>query len=248
MNAFFVVAWLLASPSPFDPPPARVQFEAAPGALNPLETADWQSACLAIAQSLGGPPQRRWRVEVIRSPTIEAFTRATGRARFDAAAVEGDRLYLQNRKTLARFPSLTRIRRHECVHLWLRAAGVPPLPRIFEEAIAVGLAGQISELPFREPLRPSEINAAEAILRRPQNPKVYREELARAVASFWPLIAELSPKARGEALRTIGAAPSDWLSIELPSKKRLSDGLRHDTKQGSEGAHNKAVAGALKKH
>lgn len=203
-----------------------VELRAPPGVLSPAERGRWEAACRDAAAALGGMPARRWQLSVERTRDPGDFAARTGRARFEAAAVSGGRLILQSRAVLARFARLQRVRRHECVHAWLRAAGIPPLPPILEELVAVGISGQAAGLPPAEPLKVGELPALRAEIARPRSRPRYRRLLARAVQTFWPALRRLSPKQRAGFLRQVGARPQQWLTAPLPGGGSLQDALR----------------------
>lgn len=151
-------------------------------------------ACAEIDATLGadGVPARPRVVTVEQAPTIEAFVASTARARFEAAAAVGWRVWLQPGRVLEGLGELEPVLRHECVHVILRARDVPPLPRADEEAVALTLSGQGARLPPAPPLTPEAWREASAALQRPRDRAVYERWLARVVATASARVRELT--------------------------------------------------------
>jgi hypothetical protein len=177
---------------PIEAPPVEVD-----GDLAEPELTRWRSACVAMAERLPGPGV--FRVRIRQATSIDDFVARSGRARFEAAALVGDVIWIQPAEVLGRFGDLDPIRRHECVHARLRHLRIPPLPRIVEEAVAIGLAGQ--RLPPAPPLTDTERAAAEAILRSPTDRAELERTLARAFATIWPRLPKDDPAALVGVLR-----------------------------------------------
>ena len=144
-----------------------------------------RSACAEIDALLGpdGLPLGPRHVTVEQSASTEAFVQRTRRARFEAAASVGMSVWLQPAKVLDALGELEPVLRHECVHVILRARGVPPLPRADEEAVALTLSGQAARLPPAPPLTPEAWLEASAALARPRDRAVFERLLARVVAT-----------------------------------------------------------------
>ncbi len=170
----------------------------------------WKSACESVARELPGEPGT-WRIAIRQAATIEEFVARTGRARFEAAALAGDTIWLQAPAILDRFGDLDPIRRHECVHARLRFLGLPPLPRVVEEAIAIGISGQAARLPKAPPLDRREITKAEQILAAPRDRAIFERTLARAHATVWPKWSARQPDTRLAFLRELTSAGSAWV-------------------------------------
>jgi stage II sporulation protein D len=169
----------------------------------------WRTACEAVARELPGG-RGTWRVEVRQAESIEEFVSRTGRSRFEAAAFTGGGIWLSAKPILDRFGDLDPILRHECVHARLRFLGLPPLPRVIEEGLAVGIAGQASRMPPAAPFAREELRGAERSLAQPVDRTNLEVALARAHATVWPKLRERSPASRLSFLREIVFAGSAW--------------------------------------
>jgi len=197
----WLLSWLLVA-GPFDAIAPRPVFDTK---VEPAETLRWTEACQRMAAKLG-PSRGPWQANLRRAQSIEAFVRHTGRSRFEAAAVVGRTIWLQPRPVFERIPGSDAIRRHECVHLYLRHLGVPPLNPALEEALAIGLSGQAARLPAGRQLRAEGLRRAGAILAKPKDPAQLRSTLQDVVSTLWPRLQALSPRARLTQLRRAGAA------------------------------------------
>lgn len=144
-----------------------------------------REACAEIDVLLGpdGLPPRPRRVSVEQAPSTDAFVARTQRARFEAAAAVGWRVWLQPANVLDTLGDIEPVLRHECVHVILRARAVPPLPRADEEAVALTLSGQAARLPPATPLTPEAWVEASAALARPRDRLAYERLLARIVST-----------------------------------------------------------------
>ncbi len=220
---------LLVLASPFTSSP-EIDVDAGDALREP-----WRAACEAVARELPGPGRQAkraaspasgggsegfaragpgvWRIRVRQASTIDEFVARTGRARFEAAALAGDTIWLQAAAVLDRFADLEPIRRHECVHARLRFLGLPPLPHVIEEAIALGISGQGVRLPPAAPLARDERAQAEAILTNPGDREIFENTLARAHATVWPKWRALARARRLSWLREIVFAKSAWVDL-----------------------------------
>lgn len=195
-----MTAWLLAGlvlAGPFEATPARPSFDST---LEPPEVRRWSQACQDMAAKLG-PTAEPWRAGLRRADSIEAFVKRTGRARFEAAAVVGRTIWLQPRRIFERIPGADAIRRHECVHLYLRHLGLPPLNPALEEALAVGLSGQAARLPAGQQLSEQGLRRAGRVLAKPDSAAMLQSTLQDVVSTLWPRLKALAPNERLLKLR-----------------------------------------------
>lgn len=196
-----------------DGPQRLVRVDAAPE-VAPARAAALEAACLQVTSTLG-PLEAPLVLQVRQAPSVEAFVASTGRARFEAAALVQGVVWLQPEGVLARLADVDGVLRHECVHAWLRAHGLR-LPRLLEEALAVGASGQAARLPPAPPLTVAELEAVARELARPTGRAGYERAVARAAATFWPPLQGLEAGARAVLLRRIQAAPeAAWLDVPL---------------------------------
>lgn len=179
-----------------------------------VEVQKWQAACSHVGQYFGSSPGP-WRVALKRAATTTAFTEHTGRARFEAAAVVGRTIWIQPKPVFDRIPSSASVRRHECVHLWLRFMQIPPLARVVEESLAVGLSGQAQRMPAGRTLDPQQMDRAEQILAHPKNRRELESTLQDVVTTIWPLLRGHSSQQRLDLLRALSQAKR-WTSVLLP--------------------------------
>lgn len=168
--------------------PPAVQVEHARG-LSRARVEQVEEACRSIGALLGA--DRALALGLAQASSVDDFAEQTRRARFEAAAMVGRVLWLQPSSVLERLPDLDAILRHECVHAWLRALDVPPLPPTLEEALASGLAGQVARLPPGAPLSRAELAQSDGALRAPRDPAAAQHALGRAVSTFWPRLRAL---------------------------------------------------------
>ena len=182
-----------------------VEVRATPGALTPREAAAWKEACTAVARRLG-PPKRRWVVSFRRAQSPAGFARRTQRPRYEAAAWYEGQIWLQARKTLARFGRLDAVRRHECVHAWRSAAGLPPLPIVLEEGLAAGVSAE--RLPVIQAMPPDELAALADRLRAPRTSREARQARGQARATVWPVLQKLNADVLQRRLRAIADRPA----------------------------------------
>ena len=174
-----------------------------------------RSACEEITRKLGAP-QRPWKLELKQSTSPEEFQRATGRARFEAAASSGSVIWLQSEAILSRHDTPA-ILRHECAHAWLRARGLPPLPRVIEEALAVRLSGQAAKLPPAPRVAATELVRLEKILAAPKDARQLEGAVARAAATLGPRL-ELAMR-RGNLVATLRT----WSAIRVWDAKAWTE-------------------------
>lgn len=213
--AAWVFAGLVAA-GPFAGPRLEVVVEA--NGIAATEAARWRAACREVATRLDTPPGQ-WRVRLRRAPSVEAFAARTGRARFEAAALVGQTIWLQPAPVFERIPAASGVRRHECAHLALRRAGVPPLPDALEEAVAVGVSGQAARLPAGRALDAEGLRRASATLAKPRTAEALQASLRDAVSTLWPRLRDLEPEALVARLRALAAAP-DWATAALAEPPR----------------------------
>ncbi|MCC7386037.1 MAG: hypothetical protein IT384_29585 [Deltaproteobacteria bacterium] len=181
--------------------PPVVQVEPARG-VSRARVEQVEEACRAIGALLGAG--RRLDLGLAQASSVDDFAQETRRARFEAAAMVGRVLWLQPSSVLERLPDVEAILRHECVHAWLRALDVPPLPATLEEALACGLAGQVARLPPGAPLSRAELVPSDGALRAPRDPGAAQHALSRAASTFWPRLRALHQS--GELVDTLRRA------------------------------------------
>lgn len=201
-------AWMvtvLLAAGPFTTAGVKVEVEAK--GLGDGEIARWRAACEDVAARL--EITGRWAVRVRRAASLADFSARTGRARFEAAAVVQDTIWVQPAHVFERIPAAAGVRRHECVHLALRRLGVPPLPPALEEAVAVGVSGQAARLPAGRRLDAAGLRRANAALERPKRASDLQSNLRDAVSTLWPRLRSSTPRGLVERLRALAKAP-DW--------------------------------------
>jgi len=208
----------LSIAGPFEAPRLEVTVETS---LPPAEAERWRSACAEVAARLGGG-RGSWRVRVRRAKSVAAFAKATGRPRFEAAALVGDTIWVQPARIFERLPDAPGVRRHECVHLFLRRAEVPPLPRALEEAVAMGVAGQAARLPAGRKLGAEGLRRANRALERPTSLEQLQTNLQDVVSTLWPGLRAHPGRELLEALKALAGA-EDWAEAALRPRQ---EGLR----------------------
>ncbi len=142
-------------------------------------------ACSDVAANLGAPPSP-WRLTLRQASSVEEFAAKTGRARFEAAALAGPTIWLQPPHVLSRFDEAS-ILRHECVHAWLRAQKIPPLPRVIEESLAAWVSLQATRFPPAVKLDADQLLQAEKTLAAPKSAADLSGTLHRAAATMIPI-------------------------------------------------------------
>lgn len=211
-------SWTPAGASPFSGPGPRIEVSAREGTELPsAEQVAWIDACAAVAPRLG-VEDGRLRLTLAQARTVEEFVAETGRPRFEAAALTGGVIWMMPPRVWRALDDRDGVRRHECVHAWLRHLGLPPLPVLLEESLALHLSGQASRLPPAPPLSEAELAPAARRLARPTDRRAHEETLARLAATFGPsltcleapaLLEHLRAVARGGRRRAHGLLPSD---------------------------------------
>lgn len=172
-------------------------------------------ACTEIFSYLG-QDNRSFRVQSRQAKTPSEFRQRTGRPTFEAAAVQGDTLWLQPEYILLQQRNAQVIFRHECVHLWFRTQDPHTLPPLLEEVLALGISGQAAVLAPAKRLSGAECLIAERARASPKDRAAYETWMRRAVTTFWTPIAQ-RPKAQIRA----------WLQSrpdEVSKSHSLSDG------------------------
>lgn len=197
MSLLIVMALAAAAP--------ELRIEVAGGSQESAEAL--RIACNDVAATLGPPPSP-WRLELRQAKSVDEFAERTGRARFEGAALVGPMIWLQPQAVLAKFDAPA-IFRHECVHAWLRAQKIPPLPRVVEESLAAWVSLQAAKFPPAQKLDAAELAAAEKTLSAPRNDAELSKVLHRAAATMVPIFSRWTAEKRLlQELRIVAATPA----------------------------------------
>lgn len=207
-----LLALALAGAGPFEAVSSPVIIDSE---VDATEVARWRTACEQVAQRMT-PRGRPWNLRLRQALTIEDFVRHTGRARFEAAALVQDTVWIQPKHILDRIPAADGVRRHECVHVGLRQLGIPPLPPALEEAVAAGLSGQAARLPPGTRLDRAGLIAANRVLTRPKSAEALQSALQDVVTTLWPELSVM-PTAQRNARLMQAARSDDWMGVLLPA-------------------------------
>ncbi len=206
-----VLLQLILSANPFVPTPASLVFDTE---VEAAEVQRWRTACTRIAPNFPKLTQPG-RVRLKQAENTEAFVTITGRSRIEAAAVLGQTIWIQPARIFDRIPDANSVRRHECVHLWLRLLQVPPLPRVLEEALATGLSGQARRQPAGEILTEAQLVVAEKALAHPKSRLELETTLQDVVSTIWPLLRDHEAH-HLMSLLTVMSKAQRWTSVLLP--------------------------------
>ncbi len=209
-----ITALLIAGPFASRSPEVRLSPRAQH--LAPQLRRQLVTACADLAAQLGALGPSAWMIDARQTSSTDAFVARTGRARFEAAAVDARKvLWLQPSSALSRWPRLSEVLRHECVHLYLRSASIPPLPPALEEVVALGLSGQSSRIPRGPVLDAKALDVIVRRMERPTNRARYEQDLASLSSTFWPALSRLKPANLLRFLRVVGRDPRAWLQHPL---------------------------------